>query len=90
MINQMKAPEARSLGKYPFGKIEMGFMRERDGRIFLLAAHGECTVKWPVLEDGSVLNQGEAEEPGVMVEMVDPKDIGITELKWTQPAQARA
>ena len=85
-MNQMKAPQARVIGRVPYETVASGFMREGNGEIFLLLEHGRATIKWPVLEDGTVLNKGEVEYPGCIVELVNPADLGITAIRWTQPA----
>ena len=85
-MKQMVAPQAPVLAQKQFGDLDMAFVRLYDrGQIFMTQGHGrDHTLIYPVLEDGTVQNMplipyffGEK-----VVEVIHPRDLGITELRW--------
>lgn len=89
VANQMKRPDVPVIARIEYGKVEYGFMKDADGKIFFLRPHGNETIPHPVLEDGSILsgsNLDGLQSPLQIVDLVDAKDIGINTaaLRWTQ------
>jgi len=79
----MRAPKAPVIDRKQYGRVEYGFMRDCCGFVFFLAPHGRETISFPVLEDGKVSPHGDfGTFPETVVDLVHPKDIGITELRW--------
>ena len=79
----MTAPQAPVIARMPYGEVGCGFMRNDLGQIFFLWTHGGETVHNPVFEDGTVSRHGDDFLwPEQMVNLVHPKDIGITEIRW--------
>jgi len=88
-MEQMKAPEnIPIIGRELFRRIEYGFMRAGDGKIFFLRPWGEYTIAYPVLVDGSILTRGSGSTdwPDKRVDLVHPRDLGISEIRWADAA----
>jgi hypothetical protein len=84
-MKQMKAPnDIRILATARYGTIESGFARIRDN-VFFLLEHGRATFMHPVLEDGTILIHGYIESPDYMVNLICPKELGISEIRWANP-----
>ena len=85
-VKQMTALQAPVLAQKRFGDLDVAFVRLYDkGQIFMTQGHGrDHTLIYPVLEDGTVRNTPLipyffSEE---VVEVIHPRDLGITELRW--------
>lgn len=93
MVEQMTAPHVPVIGRELMERIEAGFMRNGKGRIFFLRGHGADTIPCPVLADGRILNRGDLNRVPfrgtTVVDLVHPRDLGITELRWIDPEELR-
>lgn len=79
----MRAPKVPVIARLPYWEVEYGFMRNAWGGIFFLAPHGRETLSFPVLEDGTISPRGDfGIFPETVVDLVSPKDLGITKLRW--------
>jgi len=89
-MDQMTKPDATVIDSQQYGRIEHGFMKDKKGKIFFLATHGNTTIPFPVLSDGSVLKRSNLEGlcyPHEVVDLVHPSELGIdpANLRWTDP-----
>ncbi|OHA09109.1 MAG: hypothetical protein A3B37_01020 [Candidatus Sungbacteria bacterium RIFCSPLOWO2_01_FULL_59_16] len=81
----MIAPQAPVIARLPYGRVESGFMRNHRGEIFFLWTHGRETIHSPVLEDGTIYPSGDFLWPDQVVNLVHPRDLGISEIRWAEP-----
>lgn len=88
-IRQMRAPDALVIVQMVYDDVEHGWMKYGpEGKIFLLLTYGHYTVHRPVFEDGSVSPIfGFDIFPYGEVDLIDPRALGITELRWTDPKE---
>lgn len=81
----MKAVEAPVLARIEYGRVEYGFMRDPDGSIFFLSTtSGGDTIHHTVFEDGSIARAAEIGDPEKLVEMIHPRALGISGIRWAQ------
>ncbi|HEV7702567.1 MAG TPA: hypothetical protein VGO63_03970 [Candidatus Paceibacterota bacterium] len=67
------------------GDIQQGFIRDHEGRIFFVWKQGPAPVRHIVLEDGSIVSSStDFPIPHERVIAVDPKNLGITEIKFAE------
>lgn len=82
----MVAPDAPVLTKLQYGTIASAFYRYgREGKVFYAGQHGKWTFSFPVLKDGAISRHGgHIPYPTEEVEVIHPRDLGITEFKWVE------
>ena len=89
-MKQMVNVSAPVLARMAWGELTGGFFR-RDcdkGAILFAVQYGDMIFAFPVFKDGTISTTSAGryqEEPylGEMVDVIHPKDLGITEIKWT-------
>ncbi len=93
-MKQMMNSSAPAVERIYFGSLSEGFFRKaRDnGKIFYL---GEDTILtgvgvWPVFENGLISGCGvDFPHDHEEVEVIEARDLGITEIKWAEDAFAK-
>ena len=86
-MQQMVKKDIPISQSYPMHLVEQGFMKHRSGRIYFLMAHGNDTVPFAVMEDGSISRKADVDAivPGnIPIDLVHPKDLGITHFRWAE------
>ncbi len=80
--------EAPVFAEVMLGDLNHGFFRRMggQGKIFFAIRHGKWIFPFPVRMDGVISNVGSNDipPPVEVVEAIDGKDLGITEIKWEQ------
>jgi len=98
-MKQMIAPNVPVLERVFFGSLTEGFFRRAGGggKIFYLYCDLEGDPEgcdeapiFPVNEDGLILKcKQEILHPGEEVDVIDSKDLGITEIRWVDDCQPK-
>ncbi len=70
------------LKRMQFGRMACGFFRDC-GKIFFASVWGRFTVSFPVREDGVISKEGGGTFfPTKIVDVIHPKNLGITDIRW--------
>ena len=88
MATQMIAAEAPLIARLPFNRIERGFVKDRQGRIFFLEPWGRWTLAFPVSSEGKLEDPADTSfnwEPMVFLELVRGEDLGVSMDKHLRP-----
>jgi len=86
-MQQMVNSSAPVLERIPFGRLSGGFFRRScdQGKVLFAGQSGHMVFSFPVLEDGSISKHGHGcDQPECLeeIEVIDPKELGIAEIKW--------
>ena len=82
-MKQMDVPQnVPTLKRMPLGQIACGFFRNC-GKVFFASVWGNFTVTFPVREDGAISKTGGGSLfPTKIVDVIHPKTLGITKIRW--------
>ena len=88
-MERMNSPSAPVIASIPFDEVKCGFMKDGRGNIIFLMPHGQDTIPFPVLKDGSISQHGDIsalQPPGTLVNLINASNIGINtdNLRWTK------
>lgn len=89
-MKQMINTEAPVAENTLFGHLQTGFFRicNGEGKIFYVITWGNEPVPFPVREDGLISKRSQGIDmlhPYEEIEIIEAKDLGISEIKWTNP-----
>jgi len=86
-MKQMENSSAPIIARMGFGRLSSAFFKRscEGDKVFFVGPSGNMHFVFPVLEEGSISRHGKGDDqpyPSEDVAVLDPKDLGIAEVKW--------